>query len=98
VSPPAFYISGEKEMKIKWFGWLVVAVVAMTFLSVHKAGADTENDLKYQVCSSLDEGLTAVNVAKVLVLNGYSVRQAADIVHDAVMDRCIEHYEDVWPT
>ena len=30
-------------------------------------------------------------------MSGYSVRQAADIVHDAVMDHCIEHYEDVWP-
>ena len=81
------------RMKITIIAGLLTAAALLGAAPAH---ADSETNLQYEICTGLDNGMRATSIVTVLMASGYSTRQAADIVHDAVMDHCIEHYEDVW--
>ena len=87
-------IARVREMDVA--GVLGVGIAGAMVFGAGEAQADTEERLQYEVCESFDAKVSPTNVMRVLVANGYTTRQAADIVHDAVMDHCIEHYDWVW--
>ncbi len=71
-------------------------MAGVALLGAGTAHADVDEDVQYDICTMLDQHQSVDAIGTAQEASGYSEREMAHLIHDAVMHKCNEHYNDVF--